>query len=539
MSDSDAPALAPPSGLQGSSSVSAEGHRLEPDNWDDFGQDMHVLLDTCVQRMKRARESPWQPKPADFAKRMKLTPRDIAAGQSAATVFGRLTEEIMPYATGNTHSRFWGWVHGTGLPVAVGAELVAATMNSNCGGRDHASVEVERAVIEWLVGLCELQGCLPRAHALDYSFGVLVSGTSQATILALNCARTRLYGVDFRKSGIAHRPPARVYAVQGAHSCVGRALEVLGHGSAALHGVPASHGQLSLPALQRAVQEDREKGYEALAVVATAGTVNLGEFDDFVAISRFCAKESIWLHIDAAFGFWLLLSQNNSYSELVRGIGGACSIALDFHKWMGIPYDCGAFLCYSESIHKSAFSSRPAYLQSAPSASDAAASTSAAAAASPRSSAGLAGGDLWMCDYTLELSRGFKALKVWASLQAVGTDTFGQVITDNCLQAAYMGELVEKSELLVLVRPVTSNICCFGLATADKSEKKDCDGDVAKITLTPSAIATRLQVSGDAVFSTTIIDGEECLRAAIVNQRTTRRDIDDAVQAVETCVNAP
>ena len=507
-------------------SSAQEGHRLDPESWDTFSQDMHTLLDSCLERMKGARELPWQPKPEAFAQRMKLKPDDIATGSEAADVFERLTSEIMPFATGNTHPRFWGWVHGTGLPIALGAELVAATMNSNCGGRDHASAEVERAVVEWLVGLCELQGCLPRAHEEDYSFGALVTGTSQASILALSCARTRLYGVDFRKTGIARRAPARVYAVQGAHSCVARALEVLGHGSDTLHGVEACNGQLSLDALKYAVQEDREMGFEPLAVVATAGTVNLGEFDDFVAISAFCAEEDIWLHVDAAFGFWLLLSQNSEYSNLVKGIGGACSIALDFHKWMGIPYDCGAFLCYSESIHKSAFSSRPAYLKSA---------TATAAGEGAGAGAGLAGGDLWMCDYTLELSRGFKALKVWASLRAVGTETFGQVITDNCLQALYMSGLVEKSELLVLARPVTSNVCCFRLADAHNGSSTTTTASMIA-TLTPTAIAAKLQINGDAVFSTTLIDGTECLRAAIVNQRTTRGDVEEAVRAVEECV---
>ncbi|KKK92107.1 hypothetical protein LCGC14_2706230 [marine sediment metagenome] len=128
---------------------------------------------------------------------------------------------------------------------------------------------------------------------------------------------------------------------------------------------------------------------------------------------------------------------------------------------------------------------------------------------------GLAGGDLWFCDYGTELSRGFRALKVWASLQALGTDALGAAISDNCRQAALMGALVSEAPRLTLARPVISNLCVFHVAGASAAE-----------------VAARLQLSGEVVFSTTRIDGAECLRAAIVNHRTTTADIHAAVNAV-------
>jgi len=236
-------------------------------------------------------------------------------------------------------------------------------------------------------------------------------------------------------------------------------------------------------------------GLVPLAVIGTAGSVGIGAYDDLDQIADLAAHENIWMHVDAAFGFWSRLA-DAPYQALSDGIGRADSIALDTHKWPGVQYDCGACLIADRDLHRSTFSSRPAYLESA--------------------DAGLAGGDLWFCDYGIELSRGFKALKVWTAIKTLGADAMGQAITDNCKQAALMGKLVNASEHLTLQHKVTSNVCCFSVAK----------GDVAQI-------AAGLQIAGSGVFSTISLNGIPCLRAAIVGHRTTTKDIHDAIQAVE------
>ena len=399
----------------------------------------------------------------------------------------------MPFATGNTHPRFWGWVHGTGIPAAVGADMMASAMNSNCGGRDHGAVEIERSVIEWLIKLTGLP---------DSGFGITTSGTSQATILAMLVAQQRLFGADVRTKGIRNMPEVRVYCAEGAHSCVVRAVEVLGHGSDAVRKIPVdgATGKLDIALLKNAIAEDRARDLVPLAVVGTAGSVNLGIFDDLEDLGTFCAEENIFFHVDAAFGFWILLA-HEPYRSLIKGIHLANSIACDFHKWLGVQYDCGACLIYDKELMKSTFNTRPSYLAS--------------------QAAGIASGDLWFCDYGLELSRGFRSLKVWASIQAVGLKAFGETITDNCLQAQLLADLVEKSDYLELARPVVSNICCFWI----KNEE-----------MLPGTVAATLQLSGVAVFSTTIVDGRECMRAAIVNHRTQQDDIRFAVVEIEKIV---
>ncbi|MBT5295862.1 MAG: amino acid decarboxylase, partial [Octadecabacter sp.] len=269
--------------------MTKEGHHLDPTDWDDFGRDMHDLLDTCLTRMQGARDLPWQQKPADMGVELD------GAATPTADVFTQITDTVMPYATGNTHPAFFGWVHGTGLPVGVGAEIIAATMNSNCGGRDHGAAEVEREVINWLTRTAGMP---------DDAFGILTTGTSQATILALSAARARAFGMDVRTKGIRALPEVRVYMANGAHSCVAKALEIMGHGSDCVRQIPVNDmSQMDMTALKDAIAEDRENGLAPLAIIGTAGSVGVGAYDDFNALADLAAQESIWMHVDAAFGY--------------------------------------------------------------------------------------------------------------------------------------------------------------------------------------------------------------------------------------------
>ena len=468
--------------------MTSEGTRLDPENWDDFSRDMHKLMDQCLARMKQSRDLPWQPKPSDLADRLSL--KDTAIGVGSTQSLDYLTTDIMPYATGNTHPKFFGWVHGAGLPVSVGAELVAATMNSNCGGRDHGAIEVERATLDWLLGISGMP---------DTASAILTTGTSQATILALTAARNRQFGHNVRKTGIQSLPKIAVYVRRGTHSCIGKALEAMGYGTDSIHVVDTDENmRMDIAALAIAVAKDQASGRIPLAVIGTAGSVNTGSFDNLDAIADFCAAQNIWFHVDAAFGFWAKLA-DQPWKHLTNGMERANSISCDFHKWMSVPYDCGACMIYDRNLHLETFTSRPNYLE--------------------QQEQGLGGGDLWFCDYGLELSRGFRALKVWTAIKSIGTDAFSASITDNCKQTLLMAELVNASDVLDLAFPVSSNVCCFYLDQGDVNN-----------------IAAELQLNGKAVFSTTIIHGKPCLRAAMVNHRTTSDDIREAIVAVEVAV---
>lgn len=466
---------------------------LDPQNWDDFRRVAHELLDACIDQMAAAGSRPWKPLPEGQAAAYALdgAPHDLSATAE------RLRNEVMPYHSGNTHPRFFGWVQGTGLATGLLSEMVAVTMNSNCGGRDHGANEIERSVIDWTR---QVMGFPAGAS------GVLVTGTSIATVIALVCARQRAMP-DSRTAGIAHQPGA-VYAGVGAHNAIRKAVELVGLGSHSVRDIRQGAAGLDLDHLRACIQADRQAGMRPVAIVGTAGSVDLGRFDDLNALADLARDEGIWLHVDGAFGAWTRLA-SAPWHQLSEGIGRADSLACDFHKWMYVPYDCGVVLIRDEAAHRAAFAARPSYLAG--------------------QSRGLGGGEPWFCDYGIDLSRGPRALRVWTAIQHYGAERFGQAISANCAAAALMAELVEQDDRMALAAPVVSNVCVF-TADARLSDKDQ--------SLQNTRIAQDLQVAGQAVLSTTMIEGRTVLRAAITNHRTTEMDIRLTIEAVAAARDA-
>jgi len=488
------------------------GHRIDPTNWNDYGSQMRGLVDSCVDKMRTYRESPWQKPPLDFQNDLQIESDGVDSGPGVPLpdVMDELVNKIMPLSTGNTHPQFMGWVHGAGMASCVAADLVSSTMNSNCGGRHQGAAYVEVSCINWL---CEKAGFsmnVPSSASGEPAiapFGVLTGGTSQATIYALMAARTKKFGYEIRKKGIQSMSPVKVYVSEAAHSCVSRAMECIGHGSDNVVRIPIDEtGSMQIDKLRKQIEEDKAAGFAPLAIVGTAGSVTIGAYDDFQALSEVAKENDTWLHVDAAFGFWTRLSKDPKIKGFTENINQADSIALDAHKWPGVQYDCGALLVKNKEHLRSTLASRPAYLQSA--------------------SEGLAGGDTWFTDYSLDLSRGFRALKLWTALKVSGSDNIGAVITDHCELAAYMGELVDASPYFELAHPIISNICCFCVDPSITTKDGELVADVADI-------AADLQLQGKGVFSTVNLGDKQCLRAAIVNHRATHADIANAVAAAE------
>lgn len=467
---------------------------LDPRDFDGFRAAAHRLLDSCLDHLQAARDRPWRP--VDAAARIALAPGLPMTGIGEGQLARELVESVLPFGTGNTHPRFFGWVHGTGLAAGLLADMVASTMNSNCGGRDHGAIHAERAVIAWTKQVFGFP---------DSASGLLTSGTSQSTLIALSAARLRAVGADVRETGLRALPDLLAYCSAGAHSANQKALELMGHGARALRRIPAvgPAGGMDVARLREQVAADRAAGKRPFCVIATAGSVDTGAFDDLEAIADVCATEGLWLHVDGAFGCWTRIA-DMPWRELARGIDRADSLACDFHKWMYVQYDCGAVLVRDAAAHRAAFATRPAYLEA--------------------QEVGLGGGDPWYCDYGIELSRSFRALRVWSCLRAYGLDRLGRRISDNCRQAARMAALVEAALELELAAPVVSNVCCFRFAP------KGVDGP-AQDALN-RRISQQLQLDGTVVFSTTSLAGRTVLRAAIVNHRTQDDDIDLSIAAV-------
>ncbi len=467
---------------------------LDPEDWQAMRTLGHHMVDEMISYLQAVRERPvWQPIPADVKARLEQSvPR---APEGAARAYEDFTRYVLPHPMGNIHPRFWGWVIGTGTPLGMLAEMLAAGMNPNVGGGDHVANLVELQVLRWCK---EMLG-----YPLEAS-GLLVSGGSMANLIGLAAARNSRAGFDLRTNGVQGSTRRMVlYGSEEIHSSIQKAVELLGLGSEALRRIPVdAEFRIDPAAVERAIAADRAAGHQPFCVVGNAGTVNTGATDDLDRLADICAREQLWLHVDGAFGALAALSP--ALRPLVKGMERADSLAFDMHKWMYMPYEVGCILVRREIDHRLAFSLTPAYLS--------------------HTNRGLAAGSVWFSDYGIQLSRGFRALKVWMSIKEHGIDRYGRLIQQNVDQARYLAGLVEAAPDLRLVAPVALNIVCFQFAV---------DGwDDATLNRLNQELLIRLHESGIAVPSYTTIGGRYALRVAITNHRSRRDDFDLLVREV-------
>ncbi len=470
---------------------------LDPKDWAAFRALSHAALDDAIDYLEHVREqNAWQPMPDDvaaaLAEPLPLEPTPLA------DVYRQFAASIFPYNSGNIHPRFFGWVQGTGTPTGMLAEMLAAAMNPNVGGRNHGAVFVERAVVGWF---CELFG-----FPADAS-GVLTVGTSAANLIAVLAARMQAVP-NVRATGVTNEGRLIGYASSATHGCVRRAFEVAGLGSDSLRVLPADSLHRVDPALiARAIAEDRTAGYRPFLIVGNAGTVDVGAIDPLNELADLAARERLWYHVDGAFGATAVMSP--VLARRFSGIERADSIAFDFHKWIHVQYDAGCLIVRDPRLHRSAFASTPNYLTRMP--------------------RGLASGQPWFTDFTIDLSRGFRALKVWFTLKEHGSLAIGRAMEENCRQARLLADLVDGDHSFELLAPVQLNIVCFRYRRPGMSE--------SQIDTFNDELVIRLQESGEAVTSSTTIGGRRAIRVCIVNQRTTDDDVVRTLDALKRLAN--
>jgi len=460
---------------------------LDPSDWEAFRAAGHRMLDDMVDFLRDVRARPTWRKPTEAARERLTTP--LPPGPTPlATIYDDFREAVLPFATGNVHPGFVGWVHGSGTPTGMLAEMLAAGMNPNVGGREHAAVYVERQVIGW----CRALFGFPEGAS-----GLLVTGTSMANLVAVVVARTARLGAGVRVEGLREAPLLTAYAARSVHGCVAKAMEIAGLGSGALRLLPLDAARrLDLSALEQAIVEDRRAGATPFLVVGTAGSVDTGAIDDLSAIAALAERERLWFHVDGAFGALAVMSPE--LRPRLAGIERADSIAFDFHKWAHVPYDAGCVLVRDGAAHRAAFATEPPYLA--------------------RFDRGLAAGAPWFADYGPDLSRGFRALKVWFTWREHGTAALGRAILENCRQAEALAAAVDACDDLERLAPVGLNIVCFRHRGRPGS-------DPAALDHLNREIVVAVQESGVAVPSTTLIDGHVAIRVNLTNHRTTMADL--------------
>ncbi len=444
------------------------------------------MLDDILDYTKDIRQRPvWQPIPDEV--RQRFCAAVPLQATSLAAVHQEFMQYILPFAAGNVHPGFMGWVHGGGTPVGMLAEMLAAGLNANLGGRDQVPIEVERQVARWMQTIFGF----PETAA-----GLFVTGTSMANFIAMVVARDAELGCEVRREGVAARAKRlTAYASTAVHGCIGKAMDLCGLGSDALRLVPTDRRRrINLIALQNEIRKDREAGFHPFLVVGSAGTVDTGAIDDLAGLADLARREKLWFHIDGAYGALAMLAPD--LAPRLRGIEQADSLAFDFHKWGQVPYDAGFLLVRDGALQRNAFAASASYLR--------------------RETRGLAAGSPWPCDYGPDLSRGFRALKAWFTLKVYGTEGLGRVISRSCALARYLGQRITSTPELELLAAVELNIVCF------RYRADDADGVNRRIVI-------ELQESGWVAPSTTMIDGRLAVRAAIVNHRTSQREIDRLV----------
>jgi glutamate/tyrosine decarboxylase-like PLP-dependent enzyme len=397
---------------------------------------------------------------------------------------------VLPYGAGNDHPRFFGWVNGGGTAAGILAELLVAVFNPNCGGRDHAAIEVERQVIAWAA---EAAGFPPDTG------GVLIAGSSMANMVAVLVARRAALGPEVRSNGVGGAGLV-AYCSAAAHGCIPRAMDMAGLGTNALRLIPAdTNHRMDIVALKAALAADRAAGLRPFLIVGTAGTVDTGAFDDLDAIATIAAHENIWFHVDGAFGATAAFSA--TFKPLLRGLERADSLAFDFHKWAQAPYDCGCVLVRDRGMQLATFAQSLAYLEGA--------------------ERGIAGNPPWPRDLGPDLSREFRALKVWFTLRAYGAEGIGGVVENCCAVAQHLAARVRREKMLELLAPVALNIVCFRVAEG-----------AADLNNFNKELVADIQEAGLAAPSTTTIGGKLAIRAGVFNHRSTPEDADALVDGI-------
>jgi len=447
------------------------------------------MLDDMIDWLADSRARPvWQRMPDDL--RAELRQPAPRAGTPIERVYADFQRLVLPYSSANEHPRMMGWVNGGGSPAGFLAELLTGIFNVNCGGRDHAAIEMERLVIAWAA---EMVGMPPQTT------GVLLAGSSMANMVAVLVARLAALGQGVRALGLQSAPLV-AYASRAAHGCIPRALDMAGLGSDALRLVPAdSEHRMDADALGHMIAADRASGLQPFLVVGTAGTVDTGAIDPLERIAGTARAEGLWFHVDGAFGATAAASPR--LRPLLAGIEQADSLAFDFHKWAQVPYDAGCVLVRDSKLHIETFAQSLAYLT--------------------QSERGLSGNPPWPRDLGPDLSREFRALKVWMTLKAYGLDGIAGVVEAGCDIARYLEARIAREPSLELLAPVTLNIVCFRVAQA-----------ASDLDALNHEIVVQLQERGIAAPSTTTIDGKLAIRAALFNHRTIAADADALIDGV-------
>ncbi|WP_157248314.1 pyridoxal phosphate-dependent decarboxylase family protein [Nonomuraea typhae] len=406
------------------------------------------------------------------------------AGAGTSAAMAEFAARWEPGFAASAGPRYLGFVTGGSTPASVVGDWLTGVLDQNpTSGLDSTAPDLERETVAWLR---ELFG-LPAGQQ-----GAFVSGATMSNATGLAIGREWLgeqRGVSVADEGVAALGPVRVLS-GSAHSSIGKALALLGLGRSALRKVDVLPGREAVDVSRLAEALAELDGAPAI-VVANAGTVNTGDFDDLAAIAALRERFPFWLHVDAAFGAFAALSPGHAH--LVAALGAADSICADLHKWLNVPYDSAVQFTHRRDLQARVFQNHAAYL-------------------------GPLGEEPDPVHLTPENSRRLRALAAWFTLAAYGREGHAEIVGRDLALAARLGERIAAMPGYRLLAPVRLNVVCFTLS-----------GDPARV----DEVARAITASGEAFLTTTVYDGVPALRAAFSNWRTTEADVERVAAVLE------
>jgi len=417
-----------------------------------------------------------------------------AAGEALARILDDVPGTVLPGVTHWNHPGFFAYFPSSAAAPGILGEMLAAALNVNgmLWKTSPAATEMEMAVLDWLRQMLGLPEGL---------FGVIQDTASASTLVALAAAREMVPGLDVKRSGLVGQARLRMYASEEAHSSVEKAGIVLGIGQDGCRKVPADAAfRLDVEALGRAIAEDRAAGFTPFAVTATVGTTSTTSIDPVPEIAALCAREGLWLHVDAAYGGSAALDPG--LRHVLAGAERADSLVVNPHKWMFVPLDLSVLFTRRPQVVRAAFSLLPDYLRTAEE------------GAVPN-----------LMDYGVSLGRRFRALKLWMVLRAFGHEGMAARIREHVRLARLFGDWVEKDARFERMAPAPFSVVCF----RGRFERLPAAGqDDANQRLMDAVNAT-----GEAYMSHTRVRGRLTLRLAVANLRTRERHVRRAWELIQ------
>lgn len=471
-------------------------------NRDEFKKIGYQLIDTISNFLDTIHERPVT---------TGETPRQInkilgnsslpVEGTSVSELFSGTSDLLLNHSLLNGHPKFFGYITSSPAPIGTLADLLAAAINPNVGANilSPMATAIERQTVKWLaefIGVSNSYG------------GILVSGGNMANLTAFLSARTAKASKGIKEGGLASMLGEMVfYCSKATHTWIEKAAVLFGHGTKAIRWIPADHNnKMNTEILSQTINDDLKNGKNPFLVIGNAGDVSTGAVDNLAAIATVCKEHDLWFHIDGAYGIPAAVIPQ--YKELFDGIREADSIAIDPHKWLYTPLEAGCTLVKNPRHLVDTYSSHPVYYNFSNSDDEP---------------------SLNYYEYGFQNSRGFRALKVWMALKQVGRNGYTKMIGEDIALAQLLFNEAKKHPEL---EAVTQNLSITTFRYVPPDQMKNEKINEAYLNTLNETLLNKLEREGEVFLSNAVVEGKYCLRACIVNFRTSRKDIEETIEIV-------